>query len=77
MRFHLPAYLLADLRGDYGFGMAFCLTQTSDYDRYFRLLSDAQRRAVRAFLLHLLDDRDYDFDRPHILRALDEYWTEH
>src|SRR5436190_8367262 len=28
MRFHLPAYLLADLRDDYGFGMAFCLTQT-------------------------------------------------
>lgn len=76
MRFHLPAYLLADLRGDYGFGMAFCLTQTSDCDRYFRLLSDAQRRAVRAFLLHILDDPDYQFDRPHILRALDDYWTE-
>ena len=76
MRFHLPAYLIADLRGEYGFGMVFCLTQTGDYDRYFRLLSDAQRGAVRAFLLHLLDDRDYEFDRPHILRALDEYWTE-
>ena len=77
MRFHLPAYLVADLRGDYGFGMAFCLTQISDYDRYFRLLSDAQRKAVRSFLLHILDDRDYEFDWPHILRALDEYWTEH
>lgn len=77
MRFHLPAYLIADLRGEYGFGMAFCLTQTSDYDRYFRLLSGAQRGAVRAFLLHILDDRDYEFDRPHILRALDEYWTQH
>ena len=76
MRFHLPAYLLADLRDDYGFGMAFCLTQTSDYDRYFRLLSGAQRRAVRAFLLHILDEPDYQFDRPHILRALDDYWTE-
>jgi hypothetical protein len=77
MRFHLPAYLIADLRGDYGFGMAFCLTQISDYDRYFRLLSHTQRKAVRSFLLHILDDRDYEFDRPHILRALDEYWTEH
>jgi hypothetical protein len=76
MRFHLPAYLLADLRDDYGFGMAFCLTQTSDYDRYFSLLSDAQRRAVRAFLLHILDEPDYQFDRPHIIRALDDYWTE-
>jgi hypothetical protein len=76
MRFHLPAYLLADLRGEYRFGMAFCLTQTSNYDHYFRLLSGAQRRAVRAFLLHILGDRDYQFDRPHILRALDDYWTE-
>ncbi len=76
MRFHLPAYLLADLRGDYGFGMAFCLTQTSDCGRYFRLLSPAQRRAVRAFLLHILDDPDYEFDRPHILQALDGYWAD-
>jgi hypothetical protein len=76
MRFHLPAYLLADLRDDYGFDMAFCLTQTSDYNRYFCLLSEAQRRAVRAFLLHILDEPDYQFDRPHILRALDDYWTE-
>jgi hypothetical protein len=26
--------------------------------------------------LHILGDRDYEFDRPHILRGLDEYWTE-
>jgi len=76
MRFHLPAYLLADLRGDYRFGMASCLTKTSDYDRYFRLLSHAQRRAVRAFLLHIADDPEYDFDHPHIVRALNEYWAD-
>ncbi len=76
MRFHLPAYLLADLRGDYGFDMAFCLTLTSDCDRYFRLLSDPQRKAVRGFLLHILDDADYEHDRPHIFHALDGYWTD-
>jgi len=77
MRFHLPAYLLADLRGDYGYRMAYCLTQiTGDYDSYFGLLSRAQRAAVRAFLLHILDDADYTFDRPDILRALDTYWTD-
>lgn len=75
MRFHLPAYLLADLRGDYRCGMAFCLTQSHDYDCYFSLLSEGQRQAIRAFLLHILDDRDYEFEWPHILRALDEYWT--
>lgn len=75
MRFHLPAYLLAVLRGDYRFDITFCLTQTGDYDRYFGLLSLDQHRAVRAFLLHILDEPDYEFDRPHILHALDEYWT--
>ena len=76
MRFHLPAYLLADLRGDYGSGMAFCLTQSHDFDGYFGLLSEAQRRAVRAFLLHIADDPEYQFDHPHIVRALNEYWTD-
>lgn len=76
MRFHLPAYLLAGLRGEYGCNLAFCLTQTCRNDHYFRLLSDTQRRAVRAFLLHILDDSDYQFDRPHILRALEDYWIE-
>ncbi len=47
MRFHLPAYLIADLQGAYNFGMAFCLTHLNDYTiSQFALLSDAQRCAV-------------------------------
>ncbi len=76
MRFHLPAYLIADLQGTYNFGMAFCLTQSHDHDHYFNLLSDAQRRAVREFLLHIADEPDYEFDRPHIIRALNEHWVD-
>ena len=76
MRFHLPAFLIADLQGTYNFGMAFCLTQSHDYDRYFRLLADAQRKVVREFLLHISEESDYQFDRPHIVRALDEYWVD-
>jgi hypothetical protein len=68
MRFHLPAYLIADLQGAYKFGMAFCLTKSPDYARYFGLLSD--------FLLHISEESDYAFDRPHIIRALDEYWID-
>jgi hypothetical protein len=71
----LPAYLLADLRDDSGIDLDFSLTQTINYDR-FSLLSDIQRRAVRSFLLHLLDDPDYQFGRPQIIRALDDYWTD-
>ncbi len=75
MRFHLPAYLLADLRGDEAVDMAFCLTMTSDYDRYFRLLSEAQRQAVRAYLLHIVEEPTYEYERPHIRRALSGYWS--
>ena len=76
MRFHLPAYLIADLHGTYEFGMAFCLTQSHDYSRYFELLSDAQREVVREFLLHISKEADYEWDRPQILRALHEYWID-
>ena len=76
MRFHLPAYLICDLRGEYGFGMAFCLAQTcSTSPDKFSLLDGQQRIAIRLFLLHILHDPDYEFDRPHIERALNEYWT--
>jgi hypothetical protein len=76
MRFHLPAFLLADLRGDYGMGMAFCLTHRwENFEMLFSLLSSEQRSAVRAYLLHIADDPDYQFDRSDILRALDDYWT--
>jgi len=76
MRFHLPAHLIADLRGEYNFGMAFILTHLSDHClTQFELLGPEQRRSVRAFLLHILNDPDYEFDREDIQRALDSYWT--
>lgn len=77
MRFHLPAFLIADLRGDYRMSMAFCLTQRWDeFEILFSLLSPEQRRAVRAYLLYIADDPDYEFSRPEILHALNDYWTE-
>jgi hypothetical protein len=77
MRFHLPAYLIADLLGTYGFGMAFCLTHLDDDGiRKFAMLSKPQRCAIRAYLLHIAEEDDTQFYRPQILRALDEYWTE-
>jgi hypothetical protein len=77
MRFHLPAFLLADLRGDYGFGLTFCLTHLADHClTQFALLSSAQRAAVRAFLLHIMDDPNEEFHRADIIRALDDYWTD-
>lgn len=84
MRFHLPAYLIADLRGDLDFGMEFHLTRLSDNDiRQFALLSSAQRAAVRAYLLHILDDLDDPNDQPideiyrvNIVRTLTGFWAD-
>jgi hypothetical protein len=80
MRFHLPAFLIADLRGEldgFGYAVESRLTCRDESMRsQFRLLSDEQRRAVRAYLLHIADDPDRERDRADILRALDEYWTD-
>lgn len=77
MRFHLPAYLVADLEGS---------LQTADVvfhlvykervgESQFERLSAAQREAVRAFLLLCLSDAHRGFDHPMIEEALRDYWT--
>jgi hypothetical protein len=76
MRFHLPAYLLADLDGTYGFGMAFTLTQAGSPGERFALLSEAQRAAVRAYLRFIEHEPEHALDREHIQAALDGFWVE-
>ncbi len=79
MRFHLPAYLIADLE---------CSLQTADILFHlvsvkhgaasrFDTLSPAQREAVREFLLLRLSDSHREFERPMIEAALRDYWTAH
>lgn len=75
MRFHLPAYLTADLEGTFEQDVIFHLSYlTDDALSRFALLTPAQRAAVREYLfLRLADDR-YKFERPQIETALTEYW---
>lgn len=76
MRFHLPAFLLAELRGEFCFGMTFCLTANCQHSTaQFALLSADQRAAVRAFLLHIVDEPDQEFRRTDIIRALSDSWN--
>lgn len=76
MRFHLPAYLIADLEGTVDHVIVFHLTYFEhDATSRFSLLSDSQRAAVREYLLLRLSDADYEFDHPLIETALDKYWT--
>jgi len=78
MRFHLPAYLIADLRGEYNFGMDFNLTHLSEHClEQFALVNREQRQCVRDFLIHILDDPDYGlFNNERIHAALHSYWTD-
>ena len=76
MRFHLPAYLIADLEGKYSHDLDFYLTNLDDYAvSRFSLLSSIQRTAIREYLQYIADDEDNEFNRQAILRAVKEYWT--
>lgn len=75
MRFHLPAYLIADLEGTYGHGMAYTLTQSNAQGEQFALLDEAQRAAVLAYLRFIEDEPEYAFDRDHIRAAIAGYWA--
>ncbi|MCA9057411.1 MAG: hypothetical protein KDA85_02890 [Planctomycetaceae bacterium] len=80
MRFHLPAYLVADLQDhlqtvDVLFHLTFASQGAeSRFDR-FSLLSSAQREAVRQFLLLRLSDHHREFSHPMIEAALINYWN--
>jgi len=76
MRFHLPAFLTAELCGEFHQGMDFCLVHMAGSDpSRFSALDERQRQVVREFLLFLRDDPDHVIGRPAIERALAEIWT--
>ena len=78
MRFHLPAYLVADLEGTLQTEVLFHLVyMTEGAASRFGTLSTAQREAVRQFLLLRLSDPHREFVHPMIKAALRDYWTAH
>jgi len=77
MRFHLPAFMTAEIRGEYRWGMAFALTHLSDYSKsQFELLNAKQKEAVKLFLEYLLENPDYEFEMESIIAAIENYWSE-
>jgi len=77
MRFHLPAFLMAQLNGGLGVPPVFHLVHLDEWAKSkLVLLSKEQREAVRDFLLLIQDEPDFEFDRPQIEQALANYWTE-
>jgi hypothetical protein len=75
MRFHLPAFLLAEIEGTFKGDVLFHLTELNDYSKnQFSILSNAQKTAVRNYLLFVREDSRYEFDRTRIDHALETYW---
>lgn len=86
MRFHLPAYMLAELKKPQGSNanVLFLLTGPT-YDkaeklkdhsaRQLSLLNQQQRAAVALFLQFCLTRLEYDLDAAAISKALNEYWN--
>lgn len=77
MRFHLPAFLLAELEtGDLSM-MAHYLSHLSDHVCWqLSLLSEPQRQAVRAWLHAHLEDTADPSEHLTIRRSLDGFWSE-
>ena len=75
MRFHLPAYLVADLEENLRVADILFHLVHLDACQRFEKLSAAQRAAVREFLLLRLSDPGPEFVHPLIETALREYWV--
>lgn len=75
MRFHLPAFLLAELAGTFRFELVSSLIDPGEHRRtQFSLLSPDQRAAVAAFLDHAARAAEHIDDAPDITRALEDFW---
>lgn len=75
LRFHLPAFLLAELRDEYRFDLIFKLTCLDKHSKQkFSLLNQEQCKVIRDFLEWAMDDDDYQIDRGKIIDALIYYW---
>jgi hypothetical protein len=75
MRFHLPAFLIADLRDIYDFDLIYNLTQSTLIESQCALLSKEQREVVRKYLELAAQEEEFERDHDHIRRALESYWA--
>lgn len=77
MRFHLPAFLIAEVDSPSDFSLVWWVTDSSEYGRsQFASLNREQRNAVAAFLHWCLEQEDDEFEQEDIRKALDDYWRE-
>jgi len=77
MRFHLPAFICCELRGEYHMGLRISLSGLDDLRRsQYSLLSPYQKATVARFLEFLATDIDSAFSRAAIEQDLIDYWLQ-
>lgn len=75
MRFHLPAFLVADMRGLYDFDLIYDLAQSTLIEGQCALLTQKQRAVVRKYLEFAAQEEEFEHHHDHIRRALENYWA--
>ena len=75
MRFHLPAFMHADLGEDVDFDLLYHLTLSSMMEEKLALLNTAQRGVVIDYLNLALDDKYKQYSWDDIIEALQTYWN--
>lgn len=77
MRFHIPAYILADLDGNYHYDLVFqfVFSSPSYTSEQFSLLNEIQRDAICQYLLYLESIFEIDSERKSIRNTVSEYWS--
>ncbi len=76
MRFHLPAWILAELRDEGIVGLIWSLCRIGPHNEHqFSLLTPEQRSVVRDFLELMRDDPDYTHERAEIDAAIEHIWS--
>jgi hypothetical protein len=76
LRFHLPAFILADIYDESDGDLPRRLIEPSPQrDRLYSILNADQRMAVRKFLLFALTDSFYDSEHELIRQGLEGCWS--
>ena len=77
MRFHLPAWMLGELRDDGIVGLIWSLCRIAPHNEHqFSLLSPEQRFVVRDFLEFMREDPEYEHERSEIEAAIEHIWSQ-
>ncbi len=76
MRFHLPAFMISDLREEYRFDLVSSVVVSNCFmQEKMKLLSNKQKNAVISYLSFLMKHQDHIFERERIKKSIEIFWS--